>query len=152
LLEANLAFFINHHQRRDAPQFEQVNFLSIKIGDDMLGVRQTNEGQVFNFPVTHKRFGAIGADCQNDRVTRGEGRKIIAQAREMSAAVRSQKPAQEDQNDILLPCILRKAYCITVYIGKFKIGSDGKNFHGMIPFRKTGLICQASGEIGQWPW
>ena len=63
LLEANLAFFINHHQRRDAPQFEQVHFLSIKIGDDMLGVRQTNEGQVFDFPVTHKRFGAIGADC-----------------------------------------------------------------------------------------
>jgi hypothetical protein len=29
----------------------------------MLGVRQTDEGQVFDFPVTHKRFGAIGADC-----------------------------------------------------------------------------------------
>ena len=69
----------------------------------------------------------------------------------MGAAVRSQKPTQEDQNNILLPCILRKTHSITVYIGKLKIGSDGKNLHGMIPFRKAGLIYQASGEIGQWP-
>jgi hypothetical protein len=73
----------------------------------MLRVRQADERQFFSFPIAQKRFGAVGADRQDNRVTRGKGRKIVAQAREMSAAVRSQKSAQEDQHDLLLADILR---------------------------------------------
>jgi hypothetical protein len=39
MLVMDLAFFINQHQRRDAPQFEQVDFLSIQIGNDMFRIR-----------------------------------------------------------------------------------------------------------------
>jgi hypothetical protein len=114
MLVTDLAFFIDQHQRRNAPQFEQVNFLSIKIGDNVLWVGQTNEGQAFNFPISHKGFGAIGADRQDNRVTRGEGRKIIAQTRKMGAAVRSKKPAQEDQDNVFLPRKLQKTHHVAI--------------------------------------
>jgi hypothetical protein len=61
----------------------------------------------------------------------------------MGTAIRSKKTAQENQDNVFLPRKLRKTHTITVYVGKLKIRGVGKNFHGVIPFRKAGFICQA---------
>jgi hypothetical protein len=133
ILVADKTLFVDHHQRRDAPEFEQVDFLSIKIGNGMFWVGQADKGQSFVRPVAGKRLGAIGANRQNDRVTRGKSREIVAQAREMGAAIRSKEPAQEDQDNVFLTFELRKPDGIAITIGEFEIGCDGENFHGMIP-------------------
>lgn len=67
----------------------------------MLGVGQANVRQVVFCPIAAIGVGAVGADGKDFRVTRGEGRVIIAQAREMGAAVWSHKPAQEDEEKVL---------------------------------------------------
>ncbi len=44
MLIAHLSFLINQHQRRNTPQLEQVDFLSIQIGHQMFGIGQADEG------------------------------------------------------------------------------------------------------------
>jgi hypothetical protein len=51
----------------------------------------------------------------------------------MGAAIRSEKPTQEDQYNVFLAFKLRKPDGIAINIGKFKIWSNGEDFHGMIP-------------------
>jgi len=96
MLVADLTGFVHHQQRGDAPQFENVPLLAVKVGNLMFGVRQADDGNVTFLPITAEGFGVIGADGKDCRVTRGEGRIIIAQVREMGAAIGSHKPAQED--------------------------------------------------------
>jgi hypothetical protein len=65
-------------------------------------VGQAGVRELIFAPVALVGSGAIRANCEDFRVTRGEGRIIIAQAREMGAAVRSKKAAQEDQDQVFL--------------------------------------------------
>jgi hypothetical protein len=92
---------------------------------------------MFVLPVTAISIRAIGADGEDFRVTRGEGRNIVAQAREMGAAVWSQKSAQENQDNVFLRVELRQPDNFAVKIGKLEIRSSGEYFHGMISFRKA---------------
>lgn len=94
----------------------------------MFGVGQPNEWQIILCPITAVSIGAVGADCKDFRVTRGEGRVVVAQAREMGAAVWSHEAAQEDQNDIFLAAKVRKPDGTALVIREFKIGG-GKGSH-----------------------
>ena len=87
----------------------------------MLGVGQSDEGQPFAFPITLKSPGPVRTDGEDDRVTRGEGRQLIAQAREMGAAVRSHEPPQENQHNILFPEKIRQVCLFPIDIRQFKI-------------------------------
>ena len=68
----------------------------------MLWVGQPDEWNFFAFPVALKSYGLVGANRNDDRVTRGEGLDLVAQVREMSPAVGSHETSQEDQDDIFL--------------------------------------------------
>jgi hypothetical protein len=105
MLVANLSLFIDQHQGRDAAQLEDVPFLAVQVGDFVFGVGQADIGNFVVFPVALVGLGAVRADAQDFRVTRGEGRIVIPQAFEMGAAEGSHKPAREDQNDIFLAFI-----------------------------------------------
>ena len=59
----------------------------------MFGVWQTNIWQAFGIPVTLECLQVVGADGQDFRVTRGEGRILVAQGGEMGAAIGSHKSA-----------------------------------------------------------
>jgi len=102
MLVADPAFFVDHQQGRHAPEFEKVPFLAIQIGYSVDWIGQPNKGQSFSFPVTFEGLGPIRTDGNDDRVTRGESRQLVAQTREMSTAVGSHEPAQENQQDIFL--------------------------------------------------
>jgi hypothetical protein len=63
VLVTDMTFFVDHHQRGDTAQFKQIDFLSIKIGDHVFGVGQTEKRQAFIRPIAGKGFRAIGANC-----------------------------------------------------------------------------------------
>jgi hypothetical protein len=102
VLVTNVAFFIDQHQGGDSAKFEDIPFLPVEIGYLMLAVRQADVGNFVVFPMAAIGLGAVRADAQDFRVTRGEGRIIIPQAFEMGAAEGSHKPAQEDQDYVFL--------------------------------------------------
>lgn len=101
-------------------------------------------------PIVAISIRAVRADADDFRVTRGEGRILVAQAGEMGAAEGSHKPAQEDQNDIFPALEARKLNRIAFKIGQFKIGSNGEDFHGLIPFRKSRTACMKSSGFSSW--
>jgi hypothetical protein len=94
--------FVNNKQCWHPAQLQQVDLLPVLVGNRVTRVRQAPERQVLTFPVSLEGYSIVGTDRQNDRVTRGEGREIIPQAGEMCATIWSEKPAQEDEHDILL--------------------------------------------------
>jgi hypothetical protein len=102
MLVTDVALFVYQHQGRDSAKFEDIPFLPVQVGYLVFGVRQADIGDFVVFPMAAIGLGAIRANAQDFRVTRGEGRIVIPQAFEMGAAVRSHKPAQEDQYDVFL--------------------------------------------------
>jgi len=116
MLVADPALFVNHQQGRHAPELEKVPLLAIQIGYFVDWIWQSDKGQSFTGPVTAEGLGPIRTDANNDRVTRGEGRQIVAQAREMSAAVGSHEPAQKNQQDIFLTQKIRQAHALALHI------------------------------------
>jgi hypothetical protein len=125
MLVTHLALFIHQHQGWHTAQFEQVDFLFVNIGDGMFGVRQANKWQVFILPVALESSGVIRPYGDDFRLTGGESRIVIAQAREMGAAVGSHKAAQEDQDNVFLVPELEQADRVALDIGQFKIGCGG---------------------------
>ncbi len=140
MLVADISGLIDHQQSRDASELEQIPFLAVEIGDCVAGVRQTDEGQAVFVPIVAISVGAIGANRQDFRVTRGEGRVIIAQAREMGAAVRSHKAAQEGQDEIFLAFEIRKAIGLAVEIREFEIGGGGVSHQCSVQGRSVYLF------------
>lgn len=94
MLVTHLPFFIDQHQRGHAPQFQKIHFLPEQIRDGMLGIGQADKGQFVFPPVSLVGKQAVGPDAENFRRTGGKVRVIVAQVREMFAAVRSHESAQ----------------------------------------------------------
>ena len=130
MLVADVSGFIHNEQGRDASHLEEIPFLAVQIGHPVPGVGQANVGQVVFAPVAAVGIGAVGANGEDFRVTRGKGRVIIAQASEMGAAVGSHKSAQKDQDEILFALEIRQLNKIAVNVGQFKVGGGRRVFHG----------------------
>jgi hypothetical protein len=137
MLVTDAALFIHKQQRRDTPQLENVPFLSVDVSYFMVRVRQTDKRDAVFAPIEAVGLGAIRTDADDFRVTRGEGRIIAAQAREMGAAIGSQKTAQKNKDDVFPALVICKAYGFAVEVIKFEIGGNRKNFH----FSSNSLTC-----------
>lgn len=88
----------------------------------MTGVGQANERQVVLSPIASIGVWAVRTNGEDFRVTRGEGRVVVAQAREVGAAVRSHEAAQEGQHHIPFSAKVRKSNRVAVEIRQFEIG------------------------------
>ncbi len=75
----------------------------------MAWIGQADEWDVVFCPITAVGIGAIGANRQDFRVTRGKGRIIISQAVEMGAAIGSHESAQKNKDDVFFAFEIRKA-------------------------------------------
>jgi len=106
VLEPDLALFVDHHQRRHAAHLEQLNLLSVLICDGVIGVSQTDEGDVFLLPVGHKSLLVFRTDSDNFAVTIRELLVVLAQLRHMPAAVRSHETPVENQHYVLAIAIV----------------------------------------------
>ena len=129
VLVADLSVFVDQHQGRNTTQLENVPFLPVQIGNLMPGVGQAKIRESIFGPMALVGLGIIRANADDLRVTRAEGRIIIPQAFEMSAAMRSHESAQENQDNVLAAFVSGKAHNIAVQVGQFKIGGNGKVFH-----------------------
>ncbi len=125
MLVADVASFIYDEQGGNTPQFEKIPFLPVQVSNPVLGVGQAEVGEVVLAPVAAVGVGSIGTDGKDFRVTRGEGRVIVAQAREMGAAVRSHEAAQESQDEVVFAFEISKADEFAAEIGQFKVGGRG---------------------------
>ena len=65
----------------------------------MFRIRQTNERDLFISPVLLKGCRRVGSHCKDLRTASGEFIIIITQARQLRAAMRSHKAAQEYQQN-----------------------------------------------------
>jgi len=117
--------FVYHQQSRHATHLQQVDFLLVLIRNDVARVRKAREGQMLVCPVAADGSRIVGCHRQDDRVTRGEGREIIPQAREMCAAIGSQKAAQKDEHNVLFAPEVRQAHCLPIRVRKFEVQGNG---------------------------
>ncbi len=118
---AHKAIFVYHHQRRQTAELQQFYLLSIAIGDLVRRVWQPYKWKLLLLPLAGVGVGIIRANDENDRVLRGEQIILLAQLRQMPAAVRSEKAAVEHKHHVLLPPVVRKGNGITLKICQGKI-------------------------------
>lgn len=119
---ANLPVQIHDSVERHAPQFEEVDLLTIQPGNRMSGVGQSDIRQVFVSPVASKRVGGVGADGENFRAALCKFGMAVLHARQLRAAVRSHKAAQKSQHNRSASAKAGKSYRVAIEIVQFKIG------------------------------
>ena len=107
--------------QRHTAKFEKVDFLAIHFRNRMGGIRQANVGYLFIGPVTLKRRQVVGANRQDLCLAGCKGVILIAHARQLRAAVRSKKAAQECKQDYFFLAIIGKPYALAVGVGQFEI-------------------------------
>lgn len=76
-----------------SPQFEEVHFLTIELCDMMLRVGQAAEGKFLTRPISLEGICRVGTNCKNLHAPRLELFVLVAQTRQLRAAVRSHKAA-----------------------------------------------------------
>ena len=84
--------------QRHPSQLEQVDFLPICAGNGMLRVGQADEGNPLILPVLTENRCGIGSHSQDFCAAARELFVLIAQARQLRAAVGSHESAQERQD------------------------------------------------------
>ena len=94
--------FVNYYLGGHAPQFEQVDFLSVQFQHTGPGIGQADEGQRFFFEVGSEGFCIFRSHNHNFDITFNKFLMILAQLRHMLLAEWSGKCAVEDQQYILL--------------------------------------------------
>ena len=92
---------INHTVQWHSPELEEVDLLPVQQSDPVIGVRQADERDPFLLPVLNKGVRRIGPNGQDLHSAACKQIIFISQARQLRAAVRSHKAAQEHQNDRL---------------------------------------------------
>jgi len=79
--KTDIAFGVDDAAQRHSSQFEEVHFLAVGIRHGMIGVWQTDKGNVFVFPVSLKHSCRVGSYRQNFGAAAGESFVSITQAR-----------------------------------------------------------------------
>ncbi len=93
----------------------------------------TRERQFLFCPVRLECARRIGSDGENDRVAFHEFVIVLAQLRQMLAAVRSGKAAQKGQHDILFAAKLRQPHHLAAGVRQHKIRSHFPPVHSQYP-------------------
>ena len=106
MLPAHLALLVDDKHGRHAPEFKEGDFLVIGIGDFRADVRAAGEGDIILLPVPPERIGAVWAESDNFHSAGNKLVMVLAQLRQMCAAVGSSKPAQQDQDNFLFSQVI----------------------------------------------
>jgi len=111
---------IHNAVQRHATQFEKVHFLSILHSHRMGRIRQPHKGNMLAAPVLTEYGGWIRPNRQDLSTATGKLLITISKARQLRAAIRSHKPAQERQHN-RLATIIRQSDMLPLDIFQFKI-------------------------------
>jgi hypothetical protein len=96
--------------------------LVIQVRHRMLWVGQAGEGERLLFPRALKRAWPVRPDDENLGAPRDKIGIILAQLRQMRAAVRSDKAASEHEHDVLASPIVGKTNQVALGIFQSEIG------------------------------
>ncbi len=97
----NQSLAIDDGHKRHAPQFEQVDFLTVLQRNPVAGIGQSDEPKPLGPPVCFKGFRSIGTDRKDLGASPRELIVIVPQARQLRAAVGSEKAPEERQDQRL---------------------------------------------------
>jgi hypothetical protein len=120
--KAHKTFRINYTIQRHSSQLKEIYLLPVHSGNRVFGIRQADKRNFFILPVLLEGRCRIWTHRQDHRVTAPEFFMLITQARQLRAAIGSQKSAQESQDD-RRPAKIGQTARIALHIVKFKIRS-----------------------------
>jgi hypothetical protein len=118
---AGLSLFVNDHLGRHAPQFEELDLLSVAFEHGVFWIGQSNEIQLLLLPIISKCFCVLGTHHDDLGVPIGKLGKISAQLRHMPAAEGSPEATIEDQDDVLVALIVGQAHGLVFKILQGKV-------------------------------
>ena len=84
---ANEPILIDDGHKRHAPQLKDIDLLFITFCDNMRRVRKTNKWDLLLIPIRSKSVQSIGANGENLCAAARKFCVIIAQARQLRAAI-----------------------------------------------------------------
>ena len=95
MYKADITFGIDHIIQGHSSQLKEIHFLPVHSGNQMFSIGQPDKGNLFIPPILFKDQRRIGSHSQDFRAAARELIISVSQARQLRAAVRSHKAAQE---------------------------------------------------------
>ena len=95
----------------------------------VMGVRQTDKGEIVLDPILFERGGRIRSNDQDHCVAFYKLLIVLTQLRQMRFAMRSDKPAEERQYHKLFAPKFRQCDSVVMRVGQCKIGRDFYTIH-----------------------
>ena len=117
------AMSIDDRNERHTSQLENVDFLLVALRHRMAWIGQADKWKLFRAPIKPEGRRRVRANRQNLCPAAGEFVISISQARQLRAAVGSQKTAQESQDDGP-PTIICEPDTTTARVGKLEFGGS----------------------------
>jgi hypothetical protein len=111
---------IYHTYERHPAKFKDIDFLFILSGHCMIRVGQTDKREFFRFPIETESTRLIRPDSQYFNSPVCELVITISQARQLRAAVRSEKASQKGKH-YWLSTIFQEADSVPLYIGQLEL-------------------------------
>lgn len=144
---------IDDHLGRLSPEFEEVNLLSVKFEDRVIGIGQADERQIPFTPVILELTGPFGTHGDYHRIPSFELRIIPAQLRQMPPAKRSGEAPVQHEYHAPIAAKLRKANGITSKILQGKIGRTPVKFYlGHVKVSFPGFSADSSQKLSEAPF
>lgn len=110
------ALGIDNDDARHASEFEQLELLAELAKDLLIRIRDSRIGDLLFVPVIAQFLRGVWADGDDLGISIYEFRVILAQLRQMPAADWSPETAHQDENNMLLSCVVAEAAGDTVRI------------------------------------
>lgn len=99
---SDAAITVDNTVQRHPPEFKEVYFLPVLFCDGMLRIRQPDIWDAFLLPIAFEGFASIWTDSHDLGTAGFEILIVITHARQLRAAMRSHKSAQECEDNRLI--------------------------------------------------
>lgn len=119
---ADLPGMVEHDERGHASETEEPDLLTVAIRDAVPGIGEPGEGEGVLLPIVAERRGGIGRNREDRCAARLEVVVVVAQLREVPAAVGSAQATEEDEDDWLPPAEVAEPHGCAVRVGQGEVG------------------------------
>ena len=110
---------VDHRDERHAAHLEDVDFLFVSLCNGVTRIGKTNERKLLRIPISAERQCRVWPNGYHISPAAREFLVLIAQARQLRAAIRSEEATQKGQDD-RLPSIICKSDQVAVWIGQLE--------------------------------
>jgi len=149
VLVADLPRLVHNEHGRHPSQLEQIDLLPVLIGYRVLRIGQAGKGKRFLFPCTLKRSRPVRPNDEHLSAPRHKLSIVLAQLRQMPAAVGSRESACKYQHQVLLPPIIAEADPVAPGILKSEIRCECSDLvgHGLPPLQNQASLRREPEQL-----